>query len=234
MKSYTAVIVDDEALSRRRLRALLMEVPWLSVIGEAASGREAMELITRRPPDVAFLDIQMPGTDGITLARSLPVPPLIVYTTAHAEHAVDAYDIGAVDYLLKPFGRQRTTAMLQRLATALEHRSPQAGLTRLLVRIGSRLVNVDVADIRRFEARDDYVALHTEHRVHLASIRMNELESQLPKDVFIRVHRSHILNMRFVREVRPDGTGRLRVRMMDGAIIRTSRDRTARLRELFH
>ncbi len=228
----SAVIIEDEPLARDRLAGLLAEVPWLAVVGMAGDGRRGLALIRERQPDVAFLDISMPGLDGLALARTLADPPLIVYTTAYSEHAVAAFGIGAIDYLVKPFGRRRLVQTLERIEQTLTGAPRPPALTQLFIRHRSAIVPVAIDRVTRFEGRDDYVAVHTGGRFYLADMRLADLERDLPAARFVRIHRSHIINLTAVKEIRPDGTGRLLVTLTDDTTVRSSRDRAARLREL--
>jgi two-component system LytT family response regulator len=212
----------------------LADVPWLDLVGEAVDGPGGVALIERCRPEVAFLDIAMAGLDGIELARRLSAPPLIVYTTAYTEHAVAAFAVGAVDYLVKPFGRRRLAETLERLQRALDGSQQPPPITQLLLRKGRAVVPVAVDEVVRFEGRDDFVAVHTESGRYLTELRLRDLEEQLAADKFVRIHRSHIINLGAVRQIAPAANGRLAVTMIDGTTVRSSRRRAAALRARFH
>jgi len=231
MTRCRAVLVEDEPLARRRLGELLAHAEWLEVVGEAADGVAGLELLERLEPDVAFLDIAMPGLSGLELVDRLDRRPLIVYTTAHAEHAVAAFGVAAIDYLVKPFGRRRIGETLERIRRAIDRPpAPRASLTELAVRHRGATIPIAIDDVVRFDGRDDYVGVYTVGQRYLATVRLAELDERLPEGKFIRIHRSHIVSATMIREIRPDGTGRAHVTLVDGTTLRTSRAGAAALR----
>ncbi|MEZ4589432.1 MAG: LytTR family DNA-binding domain-containing protein [Gemmatimonadales bacterium] len=229
-----AVVVEDEPLARRRLGELLADAEWLEVVGEAADGTTGLDLLERLTPDVAFLDVAMPGLSGIELVQRLERKPLVVYTTAHAEHAVAAFGVAAIDYLVKPFGRRRMGETLERIRRAIDRRSgSNDGLTELAVRHRGATIPISIDEIVRFEGRDDYVGVYTAGQRYLATIRLAELDERLPNGKFLRIHRSHIVSAARIRAIRPDGTGRAHVTLADGTTLRASRAGAAALRRRF-
>jgi len=253
----TALIADDEPLARRKLRDLVQEVPLVEIVGEAADGEAAVRAIDTLRPDLVFLDIQMPGLSGLEVLERARHKPAVIFTTAYDRYAVAAFELAAVDYLLKPFGRERFRAALERARQALGRRdapaameragqlldrregaaaerapAPRAPLTRLFVHDRGKIVPIAVPEIERFEARDDYVAVHVAGRSYLVHVPMNELERRLDRERFLRVHRSHVVNLDFVKALEPyDGT-RLTVELRSGAKIVASRARSRELRAL--
>lgn len=243
-------IADDEALARRRLRSILGDVDWLTIAGEAADGEAALAEIVRLRPDMVLLDIRMPelsGLDVLACLNRLERPPAVILTTAYDEFAVQAFELEAVDYLLKPITQVRCLAALERARRTIEKGDAQAMLARaqrifepdptlplerILVRSGATLIPVSLTAIANVEAQDDYVLLHCGDRRHLAGIRMRELEQRLPNPPFIRVHRSHIVNLDHVSHVASGTDGRLSVTMATGMCIPVSRDRAKELRRL--
>lgn len=244
----TALVADDEPLARRRLAALIADVPWAQQVGEARDGVEAVALAQSLRPDVLFLDIKMPELSGVEVVqrlRRLPTSPLVIFTTAYDQHAVVAFELGAVDYLLKPFGASRFLAAIERarcgrprenadvLARAqqvLTRPNALAPFDRIFVRDGNAIVPVSLAAIERAEAQDDYVMIHAGARRHLMSLRIRDLEEWLPNPPFLRVHRSHIVNLDHVeRMVGLDGA-RFEVRMKNGAVVPVSRARSQEIR----
>ncbi|MGE3616238.1 MAG: LytR/AlgR family response regulator transcription factor, partial [Gemmatimonadales bacterium] len=190
-----ALIADDEAAARRGLRRLLaLEAPWVTVAGEASSGPAAVEAIDATEPDLVFLDIEMPGFSGTDVLRRIRHRPHVVFTTAYSRHAVTAFELGAVDYLLKPFGAERLALALERIRVAREGPAsiPAADrlretlgaepIGRLFVRAAGGVVPVAVERIDWFEARGDYVAAHVGPARHLLSVSLNELEARLDPD----------------------------------------------------
>ena len=240
--SVTAVIADDERLPRQKLLGFLADVPWVECVGEAANGPQTVELVDRLKPDLLFLDIRMPGLSGLHVLGRLTHRPTVVFTTAYDEYAVTAFELRALDYLLKPFGKKRFAETLARVKESLVARGASTvdrgqealdrdrPLKRLFVRTRGRIVPVAIEDVIRFEARDDYVAIHTEADRHLAALRMGELEQLIDPDRFVRIHRSHIVNLDYVEAIAPHQSGRLQVTMRDGTRLFASRTRSQALR----
>jgi two-component system LytT family response regulator len=237
------LIADDEPVARAGLRRMLAGIEWLSCVGEAANGPAAVEAINTLEPDVVLLDIQMPGLLGTDVLRRATHRPHVVFTTAYAQHAVTAFELGALDYLLKPFGAERLGAALQRVRAALGEPAPSAfdrltealgtgPMTRLFVRSGGSIIPVAVASVEWFEARGDYVAAHVGPARHLLHLSLNRLEARLPAERFVRIHRTHIVNLDHVAAFQSVGKGRLVARLTDGRQLAVSRDRARALRHL--
>jgi two-component system LytT family response regulator len=238
-----ALIVDDEPIARAGLRRMLGEIEWLHCLGEAASGPEALQAIEVLRPDLVFLDIEMPGLSGIDVLRTLAQPPYVVFTTAYAEHAVAAFELGAVDYLLKPFGPERLLASLERVRAAIGE--PRAALldrigealshgpmSRLFVRTGRSIVPIAVSSITWFEAVGDYVAAHAGAAQHLLHLSLNRLEERLDGQRFARIHRARIVNLDQVAAFRRQLTGQLVAELRDGTRLAVSRAKAQELRHL--
>jgi two-component system LytT family response regulator len=244
----TALIVDDEVLARRRLGELLRERDDVEVVGEAVTGLEAVRMIDTLQPDVVFLDIELPELNGLDVLRMVNYQPLVVFTTAYDRYAVSAFELAAVDYLLKPFGAERLATALTRLPRDrgdLTDVSPVASrttevmdgernrpLSRFFVRDRGKLVPVSVRDVERLQADDDYVQVFARGRVHLVYLTLNDFERRLDPQRFLRVHRGHIVNLDFVRHLLPADGGRIDVEMHDGTRISASRSRSRDLRNL--
>lgn len=240
----TALIVDDEPVARAGLRAMLGAFDWVSVVGEAADGASAVEAIDRLRPELVFLDVQMPGLLGTEVARRIEHRPFIIFTTAYNQHAVTAFEMSAVDYLLKPFGAVRLASALERVRSAvgepaaagvLERLSGTlAGgpITRLFVRTGGALIPVAVDGVSRFDAEGDHVFAYVGSVRHVLSLPLSRLEERLDPARFVRVHRAHIVNLDHVRAFRSDARGNLRAELSDGAHVPVSRSRAQALRRL--
>lgn len=244
MKTLRVVVVDDEAVARESLRAFITEVPWLSYEGEAADGASAAETIDTMRPDLVFLDVRLPVMSGVEVLERIAHRPAVVFTTAHDEYAIRALQLGAIDYLLKPFGRIRFLEAVARIRDRLETlgqiqgegawpREPLAGarpLRRLFVRNGELIMPVELADVERIEAADDYVCFHHGGTRHLAHVTLAELHAALDPERFIRIHRSHVVNLDHIAALEDFDPRRFVVRLRSGATIVASRAGTRLLR----
>jgi two-component system LytT family response regulator len=240
----TAFVADDEPVARAGLRAMLAAFDWVEVVGEAADGESAVREIQRLRPELVFLDVQMPGLLGTDVLRRLERPPFVIFTTAYSEHAVTAFELGAVDYLLKPFGPSRLAAAMERVRSALGEPAPAdtferlsgalAGgpISRLFVRIGGTLVPLAVERVSWFEAQGDYVTAHAGTSRHLLHLPLTRLEARLDSRKFVRVHRAHIVNLDHVRAFRRAPGGNLEAELLDGTRVPVSRARARELRSL--
>jgi len=239
-----ALIVEDEPLARRKLHELIDGVSWLHCAGEAASGPAAIIAIDQLQPDLVFLDIQLPGFSGLDVLARIRHSPAIIFTTAHDQFAVTAFELGAIDYLLKPFGRERFARALDRARPSLQQSgdldTPQRAkeslargpLRRLFVRDAGRIVPVRVAAIEWLQACDDYVILHTSGKEYMVNVPLADLVSRLDPHVFVRVHRSHVVNLDHVASWTPYDGSRLQITLRNGATILASRQRSRALRDL--
>lgn len=237
-------VVDDEPIARAGLRAMLRAFDWVEVVGEAADGESAVAGIGALRPELVFLDVQMPGLLGTDVLRRIERPPFVVFTTAYSEHAVSAFELGAVDYLLKPFGPSRLAAAMERVRTALGEPASSdpierlsgalAGgpISRLFVRVGGALVALPVERVSWFEADGDYVIAHEGNARHFLHLSLSRLDTRLDPRHFTRVHRAHIVNLDQVRAFKRDARGNLEAEMLDGARVPVSRARAQELRKL--
>ena len=240
----STLIADDEPVARAGLRDMLAAVEWVTCVGEAASGPAAVEAINRLRPELVFLDIQMPGLLGTEVLRHVEHQPFVVFTTAFAQHAVAAFELGALDYLLKPFGPDRLATTMERVRAALgEPGAPPAfdrlrealasgPMSRLFVRSGGAIIPVAVAGVSWFEARGDYVAAHVGPARHVLHLSLNRLEARLDPERFARIHRTHIVNLDHVTAFRRHQKGRLVAELADGTRLAVSRSRSRDLRGL--
>lgn len=238
----TTLIVDDEPIARAGLARMLAEFEWIDVIGEAANGAAAVEMIDAQKPELVFLDIQMPGLLGTDVLPRARHRPLAVFTTAYAQHAVVAFELGALDYLLKPFGEERLRAAVERVRSAVgEPRNAfdrfseamsRAPMSRLFIRSGRSIVPLAVADIARFEAVGDYIAAHVGASPHLLHVSLNQLEERLDAAQFVRIHRAHIVNLGHVAAFHRQPDAQLVAQMIDGTSLPVSRAKAHALRTL--
>ncbi len=243
MTELRALIVDDEPLVREGLRDYLGDEQGVAVAGECATGLEALTFLERaeHPVDVVFLDVQMPELDGLELAEAiLPDGPAIVFVTAFSEHAIRAFELNAVDYLLKPFDRERLRAaldrvrhrrasrnqaeMAERLTTLVaELRRDRGYAERLLVKHDGRIRFVPVAELEWVEAADNYVRLYARGERHLLRETIRSLERRLDPARFVRVHRSAMVNLSRIRELQPTFNGEYAILLDTGAKLTLSR-----------
>ena len=230
-----ALLIDDERLARLELRRLLAAHPAIEVAGEAANAEEAEVLIESLQPDVLFLDVQMPGRDGFELLASLDRAPRTVFVTAYDEHALRAFEVSAIDYLLKPVSPDRLAAAVQRLL-APESPAPQAGVRipatqQIFVRDGERCWFVRLAGVALFESEGNYTRLHfTGHRP-LVARSLSYLEARLDPEIFFRASRRHIINLRMVDAIHTSVEGGYDVKLTTGQSVEMSRRRAQEFRD---
>jgi two-component system LytT family response regulator len=221
-----ALIIDVESLARRELRRLLAEYAWLEIVGEAANIEEALEQTHRLTPDLLFLDIQMPGGTGFDLLARLDDLPQVIFTTAYDQHAVRAFEVNALDYLLKPVEPERLAAALAKLDTSRTDtpQPPKAEiLERLFVRDGSRCWFVPLREVRLISSEGNYVRLSWGTLSPLLARPLTVLEQRLDPGRFFRANRSQIINLDFVEAVDVGTNGRLHLQLRDGPEIEISR-----------
>jgi two-component system, LytTR family, response regulator len=254
-KTITALIVDDEPLARRTIRELLRDDPEVQVVGECGGGREAVESIRRQPPDLLFLDIQMPGMNGFDVLShiELELIPAIIFVTAYDAYALKAFEVHALDYLLKPFTDERFMEALARAKSQVELRDvrgladslraflggratpepkPEEFMTRFMLKAGGRVIFIRAGDVDWIEADNYYIKLHVGGKSHLLRLSMKELEGKLDPKSFWRIHRSAIINLERVRELRQMPGGEYVAVLNDGTELKLSRRSRERLHEL--
>jgi len=234
------LIADDEPLARRGLRGWLLGDAEVEIIGEARHGAEALAMTRAHHPDLLFLDVQMPGLDGLGVLNELgpDLPQAVVFVTAYDQYALRAFDHHAVDYLLKPVDEERFRVALARARERVRVRRPDPGLRALLeelrpdatewleripARSGSKVTLVSVGEVEWFEAADNYVRLHTAGRRHVVRETMKALESRLDPRRFVRVHRSAIVALGQIRELEALPSGDYRITLRSGATVALSR-----------
>jgi two-component system, LytTR family, response regulator len=243
--SLRVIIVDDEDLARAVLREHLAAHPYIEVVGECANGFQAVKAVSELKPDLIFLDIQMPKLNGFEVLELLPDPPAVIFVTAFDQYAVKAFDVHAIDYLMKPFSAERLKESLEH---ALEHvgqqskdavaallaetKQREAPIERILVRDGARVHVVPVDKLDFVEAQDDYVCLHAEGKRYLKEQTMAELETLLDPKRFVRIHRSYILNIERIARVELYAKDSRIAILQNGTKMPVSRSGYARLSEL--
>jgi two-component system LytT family response regulator len=243
-----ALIVDDEPLAREGLKIHLARDKDVTIAGEAGEGRRAVALIASLKPDLVFLDVQMPGLDGFQVVEAIAPTalPTVLFVTAYDQYAIKAFEVHAVDYLLKPFTEERFAAALQRAKEDIAARGSQDSRRRLLqliadragaadhlqrfvIRAGEGYRLVSAADVASFEAQGNYVRLKTGTGQHLLRITMAELERRLDPKRFARIHRSTMVNIDRIKEITPAWHGDFEVLLTDGQRLRLSRNFRDRL-----
>ena len=248
---WTTLIVDDEPLAREGLRMLLSEDPEVAAIHEAKDGRAAVSAIRKTRPDLVFLDVQMPEMDGLAVIREIGVErmPAVVFVTAHDQYALRAFEINAIDYLLKPVTRERFTQALARAKARLETQpaedasrqilslletiaAPHRFVKRLAVRSAGKTVFVEIGDVDWIEAAENYVKLHAGRASHLVQVAMNTLEKSLDPDAFLRIHRSIIVNVARIKELEPALHGEYVVTLQNDVRLRSGRTYHEKLKAL--
>lgn len=248
------VIIDDEPAARRGVRLLLAHDSNIEVVGEAAGGAEAVELITREKPALAFLDVQMPDLDGFQVLARVGVgqAPVVVFATAYDEHALRAFEVNAIDYLLKPYDDARFSSALQRAKDAVRRREsdvtdarlnrllqylenavpPPDANDRILVKSSGEIFFLKAEEIDWIEAEGDYMKFHVSGKTHLMRETMARLEARLDPKKFIRIHRSTIVNADRMRKLSPSFAGEYAVILQDGTKLKLSRGYHERIASL--
>ena len=248
MSKIQAIIVDDEPPAREIIRHYLSDVADIEIIGECENGFEAVKMINETNPQLVFLDVQMPKVSGFELLEILPESPHIIFTTAYDEFAIKAFEMNAVDYLLKPFSRARfqqaigrvrqrigegSTAESRHLESLKSRMDETSGIIdRVVVRIGNRIVVVPVDKIWYIEAQDDYVMIYSELGNHLKEKTMKFFEAHLAPKGFIRIHRSHLVNVTQIQSVELYEKDTHLVLLKCGTKLKASAEGYKRLREL--
>lgn len=243
------LVVDDEPLAREGLKLLLARQPKVETVAEARNGREAIPLIREQKPDLVFLDVQMPRTDGFAVVHAIGADrmPPVIFVTAHDQYAIQAFEIAAIDYLLKPVTEERFTLAFKRAVGRL-HGVPQEDgtrqvlamldavtnpprqLERFAVRSGERTIFVTVDEVEWIEAFQNYVRLHAGTATHLLHVPMNTIETVLRSDRFLRIHRSRIVNVRCIAQLWSMAHGQYVIELKSGERLQSGRTYSERIR----
>jgi two-component system, LytTR family, response regulator len=245
------LIVDDEPLCRERLRALLADDPDFTIVGECGDGAEAVATLRETPCDLVFLDVQMPVMDGLEVVEAIGPErmPTVIFVTAYDRYALRAFEVQALDYLLKPFDRERfekalgrakahvqrdqsAEASRQLLALLGDTRPGRKHLERLVIKSGGRIFFLKMEEIDWIEAAGNYLRLHVGSETHLLRETMNALEGRIDPERFLRIHRSTIVNIERIREIQPLFHGDYVVLLRDGTELTLSRTYRQRLQEV--
>jgi len=242
-----SLIVDDEAPARERLRKLLAQNELVKLIGEADNGIKAVEMMEELTPDLVLLDIQMPGLDGFGVIKMLQNPPLIIFVTAYDEYAIQAFEVNALDYLLKPFTKVRLERAIEKAYQEFSKRTDFSVkldalfktlkeqpryLERIAVRKGGRIFVLDVAQIDWIGSESGLIFIHTKEEKYITNYALEELESRLNPNMFFRAHRSAIVNLSKIKEIIPWFAGSHKIRLTSGAEVDLSRSQAKELRKI--
>jgi two-component system, LytTR family, response regulator len=233
-----ALIVDDERLARKELMKLLEEHPSIEIVGEAMNADEAEKMMEELNPDLLFLDIQMPGRTGFQLLESLDSVPLVVFTTAYDEFAIKAFEVNALDYLLKPITAERLSEAVHKImdkerAKAGRARDKKLGLEdQVFVKDGERCWFVSLSNIRLFESDGNYIKVYFDTNRPMIHKSLNALDEKLDERAFFRASRKHIVNLSWVEGIEPWFNGGLMVKLRGGDKVEVSRRQAAKFKDM--
>jgi two-component system LytT family response regulator len=239
-----AIIIDDERLARNELRKLLLDFPEIEVVAEAANAGEGIERIENLNPELVFLDIQMPGKTGFEMLSELDRTPNVIFTTAYDEYALKAFEVNALDYLLKPVEPKRLADAIQKLHMQEEKESSGMGLSpnvnrsilsdndQVFVKDGERCWFVKLSEIRLFESVGNYAKVYFGPNKPLILKSLNSLEERLDEKTFFRANRKHIINLRLIEKIEPYFNGGLLLELKGGEKIEVSRRQTVKFKEM--
>ena len=252
MNKLRTVIIEDEAPARDLVKAYISTNENIELVGECQDGFSGVKKIMETKPDLIFLDIQMPKLTGFEMIELLDEVPEIIFTTAYDQFAIKAFELSAVDYLMKPFSRDRFNEAVEKVLARLENKVETAEperianksienftnlkkesieqIERLFVKTGTKIDVVPVETIVKIEAQDDYVEIHTADKKYLKNDTMNYLEKVLPAKTFSRVHRSHIINLNHIEKIEKYGKESYVVKLKDGSIVNVSKSRIKELK----
>ncbi len=247
MNKLRTVIIEDEAPARELVKAYIKTNDNIDLVGECQDGFSGVKKIMEAKPDLIFLDIQMPKLTGFEMIELLDEVPEIIFTTAYDQYAIKAFELSAVDYLMKPFSRDRFNEAVEKVLVRLQSRSETEQkervknkniedftnikkeeieeIERIFVKTGTKIDVVPVETIVKIEAQDDYVEIHTPGKRYLKNDTMNYLEKVLPSNIFSRVHRSHIINLNHIEKIEKYGKESYIVKLKDGSTVNVSKSR---------
>ncbi|MDN5202050.1 response regulator [Fulvivirgaceae bacterium BMA10] len=234
-----AIIIDDSRLARNELRRLLKDFDTVHILGEASNASEAKEKIEQKKPDFIFLDIQMPGKNGFELLEDLDFLPEVIFTTAYDEYALKAFDVNALDYLVKPIEKDRLAAAMSKIEQILRQKNEQLQNRDLLgendqvfVKDGDKCWFVKLADIKLFEINGNYTRIYFDDIKPMIPRTLNYMESRLDDKIFFRANRQQLINLKWVERIVPWFSGSLKIYLKGGDEVEVSRRQTQRFKEL--
>lgn len=242
-----ALIIDDEELARELVKNYVAKITGLDIVGECSNGFEGIKAIQELKPDLIFLDIQMPKLNGFEMLEILEETPEIIFITAHNQYAIKAFEMNAVDYLLKPYTEERLVSAVHKATEKIASHETSSDavrklirqpltehLERVVVKSGSRIKVIPVEKICYLEAQDDYVMIYTDESKHLKQATMSYFEENLDQNTFIRIHRSYIIRIDQVMQLEPYGKDNYVAKLKNGTTLRVSKSGLKNLKEKLH
>lgn len=239
------IIIDDESLARQISKNYLSKFKNAEILAECSNGFDAIKKINELKPDIIFLDIQMPKLNGFEMLELIENPPIIIFTTAYDHFAIKAFEVSAVDYLLKPFSEERFVQALQKAIKLMDDKSEQNGsirniiaehdkkietLERVVIKDGGKINIIPINEIRWIEAQDDYVMIHSNQGKFLKQKTMKYFEDHLDETQFVRIHRSHIINLSYLQHLEQQETDSYKIILKNGNELPVSKSGLARLK----
>jgi two-component system LytT family response regulator len=247
METIKAIIMDDEELARTLIRNYLKDIPGIEIIADCENGFDGLKAIDSLRPDLVFLDIQMPKLNGFEMLELMDNPPEIIFITAHNEYAIRAFELNAVDYLLKPYSKDRLVNAVQKAGERIRSGNSQAGkvsrliqqplsgkLERIVVKSGTKIKVIPVDKITFIEAQDDYVMIYSDEGKHLKQGTMKYYEDNLDDSKFVRVHRSYIVRIDQVTQLEPYSKDTYTLKLKNGTNLKVSRNGLKSLKDKFN
>lgn len=240
------IIIDDEKLARDIIKNYLNRHSYIDIAGECSNGFDAIKCINEINPELIFLDIQMPKVNGFELLELIDDPPVVIFTTAFDQYALKAFEVNAVDYLLKPYSKERFDVAVKKAADEISHRERSGekvqslldsydrqleSLDRVVVKLHQKIIIIPVDNIHYFEAQDDYVMIYSNQGKHLKQKTMKYFEDHLNMKEFIRIHRSYIVNIKQVKQIELVDKESYRIILNDGSTLPVSKSGYAKLKE---
>jgi two-component system, LytTR family, response regulator len=230
MKKVDVIIIDDERAARSELRRMLEEYPEFNITAEAKNADEARQQIELRKPEVIFLDIQMPGPSGFDLLESLEEVPEVVFTTAFDEYAVKAFEVSALDYLVKPFRAERFALSMEKIRKRLSERSTTEDQRRIFIKDGHHCYFVELNTVYLIESRENYACLYFDGKKALVKTSLTQLEEKLDENIFFRINRTQIVNTNFIKDIGSDKTSKITIRLSTGEKLGISERQSVKFR----
>jgi len=234
MKTYKTIIIDDERLARQEVKRALSNYPEFEVLGEAANVDEAIVLIEKEGPDLIFLDIHMPERSGFDLLEELTVVPEVVFTTAYDQYAVKAFEVNAIDYLVKPLRDERFGGCIEKVKATFAKREAQRNALpmhyKIFIKDGERCFFIPLTDIRLIQSMDNYARLFFGDEKAMIKRSLNLLGEKLDPTVFFRINRSQIINTQYIKEIHPHFNGKLQITLTSGESLEVSSRQSAKFK----